>query len=272
MPELPEVRTVCKALDSALKGKKIASINVKNEKLIKDVTVNDFKNTLVGESILSVKNKGKFIVFYFTKNIIMLSHLRMEGKYHFEEWENHKHDHVEFTFTDKSKLFYNDTRQFGTFHLRTMDTYLTTKPLSVMGPEPSDADVNKIFDKLQRKKSPIKTTLLDQSILSGLGNIYVDEVLWSVKLHPMTMANKISKTKVKEILDSAIEILENATKAGGTTIRSYTSIDTTNGGYQDFLKVHTKAGVPCPRCKTKIEKIKVNGRGTYYCPKEQKLI
>lgn len=272
MPELPEVRTVCKALNSVLKGKTIADINIKNEKLIKDITTIKFKKTLVGKSILTVKNKGKFIVFYLSEDFVLLSHLRMEGKYHFEEWENSKHDHVEFLFTDKSKLFYNDTRQFGTFHLKTIDAYLTTKPLNIIGPEPAEADVNKIFDKLSKKKSPIKTSLLDQSLLSGLGNIYVDEVLWSVKLHPMTMANKISKTKVQEILESANEILEKATKAGGTTIRSYTSIDSTNGGYQEFLNVHTKAGSPCPRCKTKIEKIKVNGRGTYYCPKEQKII
>lgn len=272
MPELPEVRTVCKALEKTLKNKVIKSIQVKKEKLIKDVSAKEFENTLVNKRILSIDNKGKFIVFHLSDDTIMLSHLRMEGKYHFEEWENSKHDHVEFTFSDNTKLYYNDTRQFGSFHLRTTKNYLTVKPLSEMGPEPLEANIEDIYEKLQHKKTPIKTSLLDQTLLSGLGNIYVDEVLWSAKIHPMTASNKVTKNKLKEILNFAAQILEAATKAGGTTIRSYTSIDTTNGGYQDFLNVHTKAGSACPRCKTKIEKIKVNGRGTYYCPKEQTII
>lgn len=272
MPELPEVKTVCSILDNNLKNKTIANIEVKSEKLIKEISVNEFKQTLLNKKIASIKNKGKFILFYLSDNLVMLSHLRMEGKYHFEEWENKKHDHVIFTFTDGSKLFYNDTRKFGTFHLKTIDDYLITKPLNEMGPEPIDEDIDDLYKKISSKRRAIKTMLLDQSILSGLGNIYVDEVLWSAKVHPETQAYKISKNKLQEILDHAIQILDKATKAGGTTIRSYTSIDKTNGGYQDFLNVHTKVGRPCPRCKTKIEKIKVNGRGTYYCPKEQKII
>lgn len=270
MPELPEVKTVCKKLDEALKGKVIKNVIVKKEKLIKEISVDKFRENLIDKRILGVFNKGKFIIFKLSDSIVMLSHLRMEGKYHFEKWDNPKHDHVEFVFTDNTSLYYNDTRQFGTFHLKNLENYLLEKPLNTMGPEPEFADKKALFSTLKTKKKPIKTLLLEQSFLSGIGNIYADEVLWSAKIHPLTPANAITENQFSEIIDFATTILDKATKAGGTTIRSYASLDNKGGEFQDFLNVHTKEGMPCPRCQTPIIKIKVGGRGTYLCPKEQK--
>ena len=271
MPELPEVRTVVKALNSVLENKIIADVTVIKEKMIKDISANDFITKLKNKKILKVSNFGKFIVFFLEDDLVMLSHLRMEGKYHMTEWDNPKHDHVVFTFKDNTKLYYNDTRQFGTFHLKNLSNYLITKPLSEMGPIPSEADYLKIYDQVKNKKAPIKSTLLDQSILSGLGNIYVDEVLWDVKIHPETPSNKITKEQIKQIIISSSVILEKATLAGGSTIRSYASFDNTEGDYQNQLKVHMQVNKECFRCKEKIIKIRVGGRGTYLCPKEQKL-
>ncbi len=177
MPELPEVRTVCKILNEKLKAKTIEDVIVKKPKLIKEVSPEKFRSTLLNKTINSVSNRGKFIVFHLSDETIILSHLRMEGKYHFEKLVNEKHDHVVFNFTDGTSLYYNDTRQFGTFHLRKNGNYFTINPLKKMGPEPIDAEIKLLYSALIKKNISIKTALLDQTFLSGLGNIYVDEVL-----------------------------------------------------------------------------------------------
>lgn len=271
MPELPEVRNVVKAMDKALQNKTIKDIVINKEKLIKDLAPKDFENALKNKKIIKISNIGKFIIFFLSDDLVLLSHLRMEGKYHTSEWENNKHDHIIFNFSDGTKLYYNDTRQFGTFNLRNTSNYLSVRPLVDMGKVPSETDAKALFNKIKNRKVPIKLLLLDQSLLAGLGNIYVDEVLWKVKVHPETPSNKISLNKLEEILEASTEIMDKATLMGGSSIRTYSSFEGIKGHYQDELKIHMQINKPCFRCKTKIEKIKVGGRGTYYCPTCQRI-
>ncbi|WP_027123572.1 DNA-formamidopyrimidine glycosylase [Mesomycoplasma molare] len=267
MPELPEVRVVRQQLNKYVKNKKIKEIHVFRDSFIKEISVEEFKKELKNEIILEVSNEGKFLVFHLTNEKIIISHLRMEGKYnYFSPAKNRlNHDYVLFEFDDNSNLHYNDTRTFGTFHLRNKDNYLTTKPLNKLAKIPEYTNIDDFFNKLQKKKTSIKTTLLDQTIIVGLGNIYVDEVLFATKISPLTQANKITKEKAQEILEKATEILDKSTALGGSSINSYTSLNKKKGSFQNFLQVHTKKGKPCTICKNEIVKIKVNGRGTYYC-------
>jgi len=145
--------------------------------MIKEISVTKFRNAIKNKKVTKVDNVAKFLVFHFEDGTVMLSHLRMEGKYRFQkEKEFGKHDHVIFTFKD-GYLVYADTRKFGTFHIRNEDNYKSINPINKMGPLPSETVFKGVFERLQRKSTPIKSSLLDQTIVSGLGNIYVDEVL-----------------------------------------------------------------------------------------------
>lgn len=185
MPELPEVVTVVNQLNEKIINKKVVSVKLYKEKLLKNSTVEQLENWFVNEKILSVKNKGKFIVFYFSNDKILISHLRMNGKYFFNNSSKKEpHNHLMIQFDDNTFLHYNDTRMFGTFHIKTTKDYLNTTPLSNVGPTPMEISEEELFNKLQKSKRSIKPTLLDQQIVSGLGNIYVDEVLFACSIHP----------------------------------------------------------------------------------------
>ncbi|VEU59668.1 DNA-formamidopyrimidine glycosylase [Mesomycoplasma neurolyticum] len=267
MPELPEVVVVSRQLNKNITGKVINDVIVYNKKLIKEIDENSFKNKLIDKTILKVDNFGKFIVFHLTDNVIMLSHLRMEGKYFYYDQPNFKmkHDYIIFKFNDNSFLHYNDTRMFGTFHLRNKNSYKQIDPLNKLSLVPWKLQIDDFYNKLQRKNQKIKTALLDQTLILGLGNIYADEVLFASKISPFKKANKITKIEAENLLKNSTKILKASIKLGGSSINSYTSLNKTVGEYQNFLKVHTKANQPCVECKNFILKTKINGRGTYYC-------
>lgn len=202
----------------------------------------------------------------------LISHLRMEGKYFIKDLNEilNKHDHVIFTLDNKEELRYNDTRKFGKMYLVKKDE-LEKTPISKLGLEPWDKNltIDYLKGKLNKKKS-IKTLLLDQSIIVGIGNIYVDEILFLSKINPEKSGCILSDKNLQDIIDNTKKVLEKAIKSGGTTIHTYTSVDGITGRFQQKLLVHTKKDEPCPVCGTSILKIVVNGRGTYYCPKCQK--
>ena len=203
-------------------------------------------------------------------NYFLLSHLRMEGKYFIRktEDERNKHEHVIFTFTDSTDLRYHDTRKLGKMYLIEKEKVYNVKPLNQLGLEPWDNNLTVEYLKTKFKEKPIKTELLDQSIITGIGNIYADEILFQSKLHPEIKANKLKNKNLEDIIKYTKSTLEKAIKQGGTTIKSYTSSEGVHGLFQHELLVHTKE--ICPICNNKIIKITVGGRGTYYYPKCQK--
>ncbi|QJR44422.1 DNA-formamidopyrimidine glycosylase [Mycoplasma miroungirhinis] len=272
MPELPEVRVVTKALKSKILNKTIDKVEVLQSKLIKEATVDEFSNFIVNETILDIFNIAKHIIIQLSNNKILITHLRMEGKYRFFESpsEKHKHTRLVYYFNDNSELHYLDSRMFGTIHLRTNNNYLNTKPLNKVAFTPDKVNVNKLYLKTSKSNVAIKTLILNQELVSGIGNIYADETLFASKVFPLKEASKISKTKLKEILTNAYLIMEKSFELGGSTIDSYESLNKQEGQFQNFLQVHTRVNKPCNICSTLIKKIKVNGRGTYYCPNCQK--
>ncbi len=203
----------------------------------------------------------------------LLSHLRMEGKYFLRDssYPINKHEHVIFRFSDNTELRYQDTRKFGRMHLIEKDKLMDSKVMKELGLEPWDKNLtSEYLQNIYKKKSlPIKTVILDQSIITGIGNIYADEILFLSKINPLTPAKKLSDKDCKNIIKYTRKTLEEAIAQGGTTIRSYTSDEGITGRFQNSLYVHEQAGNTCKKCHSKIVKIKVGGRGTYYCPKCQ---
>lgn len=274
MPELPEVETVRRTLHNLILNETVRDIDVFYDRIIRKNTPQEFKTILEGRTLTDIGRYGKYLLFHFDE-ITLVSHLRMEGKFFYKDADapREKHEHIVFYFTNGMTLRYHDTRKFGTMDIvKTKDLYTEKSPLSNLGLEPFDkgATVQYLQGKIKNKRIAVKGVLLDQSILTGLGNIYVDEVIFLSHLHPETKANELTKKDLQNILDNSIKVLEKAIKLGGTTIRSYTSSLGVTGRFQNELFVHMRKGETCKICNTVIEKTKVVGRGTYICPKCQK--
>ena len=272
MPELPEVETVKNGLKKKILNKKITNCKVLYEGIIAYPSKEDFITNIANQTINEIKRRGKFLIFELD-SYYLISHLRMEGKYFIKNPMEtlNKHDHVIFTFSEQEELRYNDTRKFGKMHLVKKDE-LEITPISKLGLEPWDKELTPEYlkNKLNKNKA-IKTLLLDQSIIVGIGNIYADEILFLSRIHPETKGNNLNTQNLKDIIENTKIILEKAIEKGGTTIHSYASVDGITGRFQQELLVHNKKMQPCPICKTEIEKIIVNGRGTYYCKNCQKI-
>lgn len=269
MPELPEVETVRKTLDPLLTNHKIVDVRIFLNKIIKSSDVLTFKAKIIGQTIHKIERKAKLLIFVLDDDVL-LSHLRMEGKYYYQkqldpiDW---KHVLLVIDLDNGYQLRYHDTRRFGTFHLQNQKEYQSLKPYTNIGPEPWDSlvTIEYLQQKWKNKKQPVKTALLDQTIISGLGNIYVNEVLFAAKIHPETPVNKLNNQELKAIIDNAIKILTLSIELGGSTIATYTSSLGVKGTFQDYLKVHSRENEPCFTCKNIIQKSKINNRGTYFC-------
>ncbi len=272
MPELPEVETVKRTLNTLVKGKVIESVDIIYPGIIKgDITA--FKETTKGATIYNIERRGKFLLFDLG-DYYLLSHLRMEGKYFLKPLDaaKNKHEHIIFRLEHGETLRYHDVRKFGTMEIKNKQAVFHEPPLSLLGREPIDPsfDSMALYRTLKAKKKAIKTALLDQHIISGLGNIYVDETLFCAHIHPEKLTYKITKKEAQTLSVCAKNVLEKAVALGGSSIRSYTNSLGITGRFQTKLRVHLKKGEPCPQCETEIKKIKVNGRGTYFCKHCQK--
>lgn len=273
MPELPEVETVRQSLKLRLINKKIKSVRVLWDNIIAYPSKEDFIKTITDKTIIDIQRRGKFLMFDLD-DYYLLSHLRMEGKYFFKNKDEviDKHEHIIFDLDDDMELRYKDTRKFGKMYLISKSEINSIGPLVNLGLEPWDNNLTSdyLLDKYRNKRLPIKSVLLDQSIIVGIGNIYADEILFLSKINPLKKCNLISDKEADDIIKYTREVLEKAIKMGGTTIRTYSSVDGVHGLFQQELLVHGKDKGFCPVCNSKINKIKVGGRGTYYCPICQK--
>lgn len=272
MPELPEVETVRRGLEKLILGKKISNINIRYPKMIK-TDLPEFQKEMPGQVIQSMGRRGKYLLFYLSDKVL-ISHLRMEGKYFYypDQVPERKHAHVLIHFEDGGTLVYEDVRKFGTMELlasELLEAYFVSKKL---GPEPTEQDFDlEIFrGALKKSKKPIKSHLLYQTLVTGLGNIYVDEVLWRAKVHPSRTSNSLSTQEARKVHDEIIKVLGEAVEKGGSTIRTYTNAFGEDGTMQEFHQVYDKTGQACSRCGAIIEKIQLGGRGTHFCPKCQR--
>lgn len=275
MPELPEVETVKETLKLKLIGKKIKDVKIYYDGIIAYPEIKEFSKQIKNLPIKDINRRGKWLMFDLDK-YYLLSHLRMEGKYFFktkgDKLDNH--EHVVFSLDSNEELRYRDTRKFGKMYLLKKEDINNVGPIKDLGLEPWDTNLTKEYlkDKYKTKKLPIKTVLLDQSIIVGIGNIYADEILFLSKLNPLIKCCDLKDDDLENIIKYTKEVLEKAIKLGGTTIRTYTSVDGVHGRFQNELLVHGKDNDSCPACGQAIKKIRVGGRGTYYCSNCQKDI
>lgn len=273
LPELPEVETVRKTLKALVTDKTIESVTVKWPKMIKR-DVDQFVDALKGQTIIDVRRRGKFLILD-TDDFALVSHLRMEGKYgvYPKDEAMDKHTHVIFHFTDGMELRYKDVRKFGTMHLYLKGEEFLSPPLDQLGPEPLTDEflAEELSLKLKKTTRSIKATLLDQTTLVGLGNIYVDEALFRAGIHPERAANSLTEKEIEVLHKEIKATLGEAVEKGGSTIRSYVNSQGQIGMFQLELFVYGRKGEPCKKCGNSLEKKVVAGRGTHFCPNCQRI-
>ncbi len=275
MPELPEVETVVRTLRKLVTGKIISRVSVFLPRIIRRPDdVEEFKAQLAGQTIHRIERRAKFIKFVLDRDVL-LSHLRMEGRYGLYQADDEieKHTHVIFHFTDGTDLRYRDVRQFGTMDVLPLGEETEHEPLKKLGPEPlaEDFTVERFRKMLKGRSTRIKPLLLNQEFLVGLGNIYVDEALFRARIHPEKAAGELTSRQIARLHESIVTTLQEAIEQGGSSIKSYVNGQGEMGMFQQSLNVYGRKGEACPICHTEIVRFVVGGRGTHICPKCQKL-
>jgi formamidopyrimidine-DNA glycosylase len=273
MPELPEVETVKRVLSKTVVGKKILAVESNFKKIVVYPDFRTFQDTIIGKKIESLSRRGKFLLFCLSGGKIMVSHLRMTGHWLVgSRVEKNKFMHFVFQLSGGQTMVYSDIRKFGRMWLIDVKELGKFKPILKLGPEPlgNEFAFGEFSQKLAKNKSKIKVVLLNQQVVAGLGNIYVDEVLHDAGISPRRLANQLKIAEKKRIYDAIRKIIAKAIKFRGTTVVNFTTPEGKGGDFQKQLKVYGKKGNSCPRCKGEIKRIVVAGRGTHYCPKCQK--
>ena len=264
MPELPEVETTLRAIEK-FKNQRLSNIKVHNRnlrwKVDKDLEINS-KNQI----IKNLRRRAKYIIFDLDKCSIIL-HLGMSGSLRIANNDDNyflKHDHVEFLF-ENEKIIYNDPRRFGSIHLtEDIDKH---RLINHLGPEPLSKDFNSkyLLALCSKSKTNIKTLLMNQKNVVGIGNIYASETLYLAKVNPLKDSSKLTIDDCKKVVSSSKKVLNAAIKVGGTTLKDFYSADGSPGYFKFKLNVYGRESLDCKKCKTKITKTNINKRATYYC-------
>ncbi len=271
MPELPEVETVRRTLVNWCVNQTIQDVNIFYDKVLQGIDFDNFKSKIINQKINDISRFGKYL-FFILDDFVIISHLRMEGKYFYTNCEDEyikKHKIITFKLSN-GNLIYHDVRKFGKMKLVEKEKYMLDESIVKLGKEPFTISNEELYNKIHNLNKKIKQSLLDQSIISGLGNIYVDEVLFDSQIDPNRISKDISLEECEKIIKSSIKILNKAIELKGSTIATYHFNNNETGGFQNEHKVYGKKGSYCCKCGTLIEKTTIGGRGTYYCPNCQK--
>lgn len=269
MPELPEVETVRRTLYDRVVGRRVARVEIITPRQVYHPDPDSFRLELEGAAFTDINRRGKYLLFQLGP-VTLVGHLRMSGRLYVcdPDRERDKHTHLIFHLDDGREMRYEDQRKFGGFHLLGPSGEGAPPGLAALGPEPlSDAfTVAVLAEALVAKKAPIKAALLDQRVVAGLGNIYVDEALFCARVHPERAAGSLDFQEIQALQGCIQRVLERAVEKRGTTFSLYFAGDAAPGDMYDELKVFDRAGEPCPRCGTPIIKLAVAQRGTHVCP------
>ena len=289
MPELPEVEVVKRSLTNKIQKLVVERITVKDEKLRYRINKNKLK-ILLGLKIIKILRRSKFLLFIFEKNTVMLVHLGMTGKFFFinekaiklktsfyyniDESKDNKHNRLIFSLSKKQKLIYNDVRKFGFIKILDKRQLKYNLHLKNLGPEPlsNSFDFKYFKNYLINRNRTIKDILMDQKFVSGLGNIYVNEVLFLSKVKPTKKTYLIKNKEIHKIIKNTKKTLKKAISLGGSSLRDFSSSDGKKGEFQQYFYVYGRKGENClnRNCNKKIIKTIIGNRATFYCPKCQK--
>ena len=265
MPELPEVETTLRAIKK-FQGQNLTDIKVHNRNLRWAVD-KDLEKNSKNQKLINLYRRAKYIVFEL-ENTYLLLHLGMSGSLRILKSEDNyflKHDHIEFIF-DKEKIIYNDPRRFGSLHIaKDINNH---KLISQLGPEPLSKNFNGeyLLECCKRSKTNIKTLIMNQKNVVGIGNIYASESLYLSKINPLKESYKLNIEECKRIVSSAKKVLNEAIKVGGTTLKDFYSADGSPGYFKIKLNVYGRNGKKCKKCEEEILKVTINQRATFYCP------
>ncbi|MBD3279291.1 MAG: bifunctional DNA-formamidopyrimidine glycosylase/DNA-(apurinic or apyrimidinic site) lyase [Candidatus Pacebacteria bacterium] len=277
MPELPEVETVKRRLAQVLVDKTVAQVQVRRSKSFSGQPAK-----LQNQTIQEVSRRAKLLVIKFSAKLFLLIHLKMTGQLIYLQGQNKlggghptadwtkelptSHTRVIIDFTDQSQLFFNDMRVFGWLKLLTKAEL--KQELAKYGPDVIDSDVTADYfiSKLAKTSRKIKQVIMDYRVIAGIGNIYACEALNMAQVSPLRPANQLNKSEIEQLFQAMKQVINQAIKAGGTTFDGhYVDVDGLSGRFQDQLRVYGQTGQSCPNCGAEIKKIKIAGRGTYYC-------
>lgn len=288
MPELPEVETTIFQLRKKVLNRTFIDIWTNAENLIKKPkNYQEFKKEIKNKKIKNIWRRGKNILFDLSSNKTLLIHQKLTGHLLFGKWKKEKNQwiseikgplsedpinrflHFIFFLDNGWQLALSDLRKFAKLEL--LDEEELKKELSLLGPEPltKNFSLEKFSQILKKRKGKIKQTLMDQSVIAGLGNIYSDEILWQAKIHPFRKIEKLTKEEIKRIYQAIRKILPRAIELKGESISDYRTLTGKKGNFDKIRKVYRKEGEKCSRCKTTIKKIKISGRSAHFCPQCQ---
>jgi formamidopyrimidine-DNA glycosylase len=272
MPELPEVETVRSMLEPMLVGRLLEDVEIRDERLTRPFDPVTVAAELEGQRVAAVRRRGKYLVVQFENGRALLVHLRMTGSFRRLEDDETAHVRAVLTLDDGTQVGYRDVRRFGTWLIvepEQLDEYLGAR----LGAEPLERGFGPaaLAGRLANRRAPIKAAILDQRTVAGLGNIYADEALWRAQVHPLRPARDLEPDEVRKLHRGVRRALEIGIARQGATLRDYAQPDGRRGSMQLEFRVYGRGGEPCTRCGTPIEKTRVGGRGTWYCPNCQRL-
>jgi len=284
MPELPEVETVRRGLSELIIGKQILSATSDTPKSFPN-TVADVRQFMIDAKVTAVRRRAKVLLIDLSSDYSLVIHLKMTGQLVYVDAQarfgaGHPNDslvnalpdkstRVTMSFNDESMLFFNDQRKFGWVKLLPTAEIVNLPFMQKVGPEPLDLHFTaKQFRErfTRRARTNIKAAILDQSVVAGVGNIYADESLWGAKIHPKRLVGSITDAEFELLYTDVRAVMNLSIEKGGSSNRNYVNAEGKRGSYMDFANVFRREGLPCPRCGTTIEKLRVAGRGTHICP------
>lgn len=269
MPELPEVETVVRTLEKRIQGQEILAVHIRWPGVIEGQSPEEFARRLTHQHFRVFHRRGKYLLFDLDRDMLVV-HLRMEGKFYVDDPGKplDRHMHVLFDLGNGRQLRYHDVRKFGRMSLLPLDTDLTH--FHDLGPEPWDEGFNAgyVYRTAHSRRQPLKSLLLDQSFVAGIGNIYADEILFACQLRPGRASRRLTHAQAARLVAETQRILSEAIRAGGTTIRTYTSSLGVSGRFQLQCMVHEQKF--CRVCGSPIHCRRIGGRSSYYCPHCQK--
>ena len=289
MPELPEVEVVKRSLSNKAQNLIIKKVKINDGRLRYPIDKKGIKK-IVGLKLKKIRRRSKFLLFFFSQNIVMLVHLGMTGKFFFLNEKNikfktsfyynlndkkdRKHDRVEFFLNKNKKLIYNDVRKFGFIKLLDKKNLYNNFHLNNLGPEPIGKKFNLDYfrEKISGKHRVIKDVIMDQKIVSGIGNIYANEILFLSNVKPFRQAINLKVFELKKIIKFTKKVLKNSIKLGGSSIKDFSSSNGKKGSFQQHFNVYGKKSEFCSnkKCNNKIIRSTISNRATFYCPKCQK--
>lgn len=275
MPELPEVQTIVNQLQEKIVGKKIKTVKVNLPKLIQGIKPKEFEKKIIGAKIKKISRRAKLLIIQLSNNYSLIIHLKLTGRILFKKKlsEEDKKSHLIYEFNDGTFLCHQDFRQFGWVKLMKTQDLENYFEKEGFGPEPLEKDftLEKFKELLKTKpRQKIKPLLMDQTFITGIGNVYAQESCWGAKILPTRIVKTLTEKEISDLYHYLIKILKEAIKYRGSSVDAYVDVEGKAGDYVSHLKVYNREGEKCFRCGGKIKKITLAGRGTYFCPSCQK--